>query len=215
MKLAVEPAGNVARAIWETTDVVALGRACSCTARYETPRKSVIAIPPRTASVMAAFRPWGRRKALTPLDAFDATRRWTQWLGVVLTVGVVSLLPAPRREKLPQVPPADARSLPRPRDPRTGSSLQRERDAARADRSVTRQGPSPRALRPRPESRAARVASREPRRRAATSGPPAPDRARAPCPTCDRSRRACKPPFGRFRSLTTLPGPAYRDLMDG
>jgi len=44
--------------------------------------------------------------------AFDVTLRWTQWLGVVLTVGVVSLLPAPRRDKLVQVPSADARLAP-------------------------------------------------------------------------------------------------------
>src|SRR5215211_1420613 len=44
--------------------------------------------------------------------AFDVTLRWTQWLGVVLTVGVVSLLPAPRRDKLVHVPSADARLAP-------------------------------------------------------------------------------------------------------
>src|SRR5947207_13821313 len=66
MKLPAEPAGNVARAICETTDAVALGRACSLTARYETPRKSTMAMPPRTARVVAAFLPCGRRKALTP-----------------------------------------------------------------------------------------------------------------------------------------------------
>jgi len=36
--------------------------------------------------------------------AFDATLRWTQWLGVILTVGVVSLLPAPRRTPLVKAP---------------------------------------------------------------------------------------------------------------
>jgi drug/metabolite transporter (DMT)-like permease len=36
--------------------------------------------------------------------AFDATLRWTQWLGVILTVGVVSLLPARRRTPLVQAP---------------------------------------------------------------------------------------------------------------
>jgi drug/metabolite transporter, DME family len=47
--------------------------------------------------------------------AFDATLRWSQWIGVVLIVGVVSLLPAPRRTSLvrehppePQLAPASA-----------------------------------------------------------------------------------------------------------
>ena len=40
--------------------------------------------------------------------AFDAHLRWTQWLGVLVTVGVVSLLPAPRRTTLVKVPAADA-----------------------------------------------------------------------------------------------------------
>jgi DME family drug/metabolite transporter len=39
--------------------------------------------------------------------AFDATLRWTQWLGVILTVGVVSLLPAPRRSPLVKTPPVE------------------------------------------------------------------------------------------------------------
>ena len=38
--------------------------------------------------------------------AFGATLRWTQWVGVVLTVGVVSLLPAPRRSPLVKAPPS-------------------------------------------------------------------------------------------------------------
>src|SRR5436305_13821933 len=67
MKLPAEPAGKTARAIWDTTDAVALGRACRCTARYETPRNRKIAITPRIASVAAAFLPCGRRKAFTPL----------------------------------------------------------------------------------------------------------------------------------------------------
>jgi DME family drug/metabolite transporter len=41
--------------------------------------------------------------------AFDAQLRWTQWLGVLVTVGVVSLLPTPRRATLVKVPAADAR----------------------------------------------------------------------------------------------------------
>ena len=36
--------------------------------------------------------------------AFGATLVWSQWLGVILTVGVVSLLPAPRRSPLVQAP---------------------------------------------------------------------------------------------------------------
>jgi hypothetical protein len=35
---------------------------------------------------------------------FDSSLRWTQWLGVALTVGVISLLPV-RRQKLVRVPP--------------------------------------------------------------------------------------------------------------
>src|ERR1700730_1072278 len=66
MKLATDPAGNTARAIWETTDAVALGRAWRCTARYETPRKRKIAIEPRIARVAAAFLPCGLRNAFTP-----------------------------------------------------------------------------------------------------------------------------------------------------
>jgi len=46
--------------------------------------------------------------------AFDATLRWTQWLGVLATVAVVSLLPAPRRSSLVKVPAADARLAPAP-----------------------------------------------------------------------------------------------------
>ncbi len=42
-------------------------RACMCTASHETPRKRLIAIVPRTASVRAAFADWGRLNALTPL----------------------------------------------------------------------------------------------------------------------------------------------------
>jgi DME family drug/metabolite transporter len=44
--------------------------------------------------------------------AFDAHLRWTQWLGVIVTVGVVSLLPAPRRSTLVKVSAADARLAP-------------------------------------------------------------------------------------------------------
>src|SRR5437764_14175929 len=66
MKLPADPAGKTARAICDTTDAVALGLACRCTARYETPRKRKIAIAPRIASVAAAFLPCGRRHAVTP-----------------------------------------------------------------------------------------------------------------------------------------------------
>src|SRR2546423_13738004 len=66
MKLAAEPGGNTPRATCERTDAVELGRACRCTARYETPRKRKIAIEPRTARGCAAVFPWGRRNAFTP-----------------------------------------------------------------------------------------------------------------------------------------------------
>jgi drug/metabolite transporter, DME family len=44
--------------------------------------------------------------------AFDATLRWTQWLGVILTVGVVSLLPAPRRSPLVKTPAVEPQLAP-------------------------------------------------------------------------------------------------------
>jgi drug/metabolite transporter (DMT)-like permease len=44
--------------------------------------------------------------------AFGATLRWTQWLGVVLTVGVVSLLPAPRRSPLVRTPAVEPQLAP-------------------------------------------------------------------------------------------------------
>jgi drug/metabolite transporter (DMT)-like permease len=40
--------------------------------------------------------------------AFDSTLRWTQWVGVLITVAVVALLPV-RQRKLVQVAPPDAR----------------------------------------------------------------------------------------------------------
>src|ERR1051325_7004271 len=61
------PCWKTARAICDTTESVELGRAWTRTARYETPRNIVIAIAPRTASVFAAFLPFGWRNALTPL----------------------------------------------------------------------------------------------------------------------------------------------------
>src|SRR5205085_5951518 len=63
-----DPVGNVARAISEISETVWLGRACVCTARYDTPRKSEIAISPSATSVAAAFRPFGGLKALTPFE---------------------------------------------------------------------------------------------------------------------------------------------------
>jgi DME family drug/metabolite transporter len=44
--------------------------------------------------------------------AFDATLRWTQWLGVILTVGVVSLLPTPRRATLVKTPAVEPQLAP-------------------------------------------------------------------------------------------------------
>src|SRR5215471_10822717 len=61
------PAGKTARATWETTESVLLGRACRWTARYETPRNIVIATTPRTPRVRAAFFACGFLNALTPL----------------------------------------------------------------------------------------------------------------------------------------------------
>ncbi|MFL5935367.1 MAG: DMT family transporter [Gaiellaceae bacterium] len=44
--------------------------------------------------------------------AFDATLRWTQWLGVIITVGVVSLLPTRRRAALVKTPPLEPQLAP-------------------------------------------------------------------------------------------------------
>jgi drug/metabolite transporter (DMT)-like permease len=43
---------------------------------------------------------------LVGIYVFDSTLRWTQWLGVALTVGVISLLPV-RRRKIVRVPPGE------------------------------------------------------------------------------------------------------------
>ena len=43
---------------------------------------------------------------LIGIYVFDSTLRWTQWLGVAVTVGVISLLPVRRRE-LVRVPPPE------------------------------------------------------------------------------------------------------------
>jgi drug/metabolite transporter (DMT)-like permease len=48
---------------------------------------------------------------LVGLYVFDDTLRWTQWLGIVITVAVDTLLPARRRSTLVEVPPADTGSL--------------------------------------------------------------------------------------------------------
>jgi drug/metabolite transporter, DME family len=44
--------------------------------------------------------------------AFDATLRWTQWLGVIITVGVVSLLPTRPRAALVKTPAAEPQLAP-------------------------------------------------------------------------------------------------------
>src|SRR6266571_58436 len=63
-----EDDGKTARAISDTTETVALGRACMYTTRNETPMNSEIAIAPMTSSVRAAFLPGGGRNALTPFE---------------------------------------------------------------------------------------------------------------------------------------------------
>src|SRR5215470_20093387 len=67
-----EPAGNVARAISDTTETLVLGIACMCTASHEVPMNSAIAIEPITRSVRAAFLPAGGLNALTPFE-IDST----------------------------------------------------------------------------------------------------------------------------------------------
>src|SRR5207302_6384274 len=52
----------------DTSDTVLLGRACISIVRYETAIKSEIAITPRTPRVVAAFFPFGGRKAPTPFE---------------------------------------------------------------------------------------------------------------------------------------------------
>jgi drug/metabolite transporter, DME family len=44
--------------------------------------------------------------ALVGIYVFDSTLRWTQWIGVAVTVGVISLLPVRRRE-IVRVPPRE------------------------------------------------------------------------------------------------------------
>jgi drug/metabolite transporter, DME family len=49
--------------------------------------------------------------ALIGIYAFDSNLRWTQWIGVAIVIGVVSLLPVQRRRSVVQVQAADARLL--------------------------------------------------------------------------------------------------------
>jgi drug/metabolite transporter (DMT)-like permease len=49
---------------------------------------------------------------LVGIYVFDDTLRWTQWLGIAITVVVVTLLPARPRAPLVEVPPADAAFAP-------------------------------------------------------------------------------------------------------
>jgi drug/metabolite transporter, DME family len=46
---------------------------------------------------------------LIGIYVFDSNLRWTQWVGVAITVAVVSLLPIQRRREVVSVPPQDAR----------------------------------------------------------------------------------------------------------
>jgi len=66
MKPPSVPGWKTARAICDTTEADALGLACTCIARNETPRNITIAITPSAPSVLAAFLPCGWRNALTP-----------------------------------------------------------------------------------------------------------------------------------------------------
>jgi DME family drug/metabolite transporter len=49
--------------------------------------------------------------ALIGIYAFESNLRWTQWIGVAIVIGVVSLLPVQRRRSVVQVQAADARLL--------------------------------------------------------------------------------------------------------
>src|SRR6185503_17431380 len=68
MKPVHEPAGKTPRAISERTEALSLGRAPVCTASHETPTNRAIAIAPMIASVVAALRAFGGRKAPTPFE---------------------------------------------------------------------------------------------------------------------------------------------------
>jgi drug/metabolite transporter, DME family len=60
----------------------------------------------RTPAVLAALGElaFPVTAALVGIYVFDSSLRWTQWLGVAITVGVISLLPVRRRD-LVRVPP--------------------------------------------------------------------------------------------------------------
>ena len=60
----------------------------------------------RTPAVLAALGElaFPVTAALVGIYVFDSSLRWTQWLGIAITVGVISLLPVRRRE-LVDVPP--------------------------------------------------------------------------------------------------------------
>ncbi len=49
---------------------------------------------------------------LVGIYVFNDSLRWTQWVGVLITVAVVSLLPTRPRREIVRVPPADARLAP-------------------------------------------------------------------------------------------------------
>jgi DME family drug/metabolite transporter len=49
---------------------------------------------------------------LVGIYVFSDSLRWTQWVGVLITVAVVSLLPTRPRREIVRVPPADARIVP-------------------------------------------------------------------------------------------------------
>jgi drug/metabolite transporter, DME family len=52
--------------------------------------------------------------ALIGIYAFNSNLRWTQWIGVAIVIGVVSLLPVQRRRSVVKVQAADARLLSAP-----------------------------------------------------------------------------------------------------
>jgi drug/metabolite transporter (DMT)-like permease len=62
----------------------------------------------RTPAVLAALGElaFPVTAAIVGIYVFDSSLRWTQWLGVAITVGVISLLPVRRRE-IVRVPPRE------------------------------------------------------------------------------------------------------------
>ena len=60
------PGGKTVRAICETTESVELGIACTCTARYETPRNIAIASAAEHAERLRGVLPLRMPEALTP-----------------------------------------------------------------------------------------------------------------------------------------------------